>query len=164
MTASRVWAAACGVTRRLGAWSRGSSTRRGSLQKTSSPAAVIWPDVRACSRSASLTIPPRLVLIRSAVFFIRASSDAQIRFRVASTSGICTETISDVRRRSSLFWQYSTPHDCICSFEKKLSKPMTFMPMPRQIFAVSRPIGPRPIMPTVLPSHWKALCASRMLQ
>ena len=53
------------------------------------------------SRAASSTMPPRAVLIRYAVGFIRPSSRAPIRFRVCSLSGQWIETKSASASNSS---------------------------------------------------------------
>src|SRR5215831_10446598 len=67
---SGVVAAECGVRITLGRTKKGLFDGRGSCSKTSRPAPAIWLVCKASTRSLSLTIAPRAVLIRIALGFI----------------------------------------------------------------------------------------------
>ena len=90
------------------------------------------------------TTPPRAVLTRYAVGFIRASASVPIRWRVAGVSGQCSETKSARSSSSSS----GTPE------RRELAS--TSMPKPSARRATASPIRPRPTIPSVAPGEVRA--------
>ena len=78
--AATVAHAMCGVMKQFFAVSRGLSGAGGSVERTSTAAAAICPELSALARSHSLTTGPREVFIRIADFFIRARRSLLTRF------------------------------------------------------------------------------------
>ena len=76
----------CGITTQLFNFSNGWSVGNGSGVVTSSPAARISSETRASYKSSWFTRPPRLELIKMAVFFIFLKAAAFIMPAVSSVS------------------------------------------------------------------------------
>ena len=91
----------CGTTSARGADSSAWSAGSGSGSVTSRAAPPTEPDSSASTSASVSTISPRAVLISTACRRISASSRAPIILRVASVSGVCSDTKSDRRRTSS---------------------------------------------------------------
>ena len=99
-------------------------------------------------------MPPRAVLISTAPGFIEAMRAASNRPRVESTSGTCRLTTSALRDQlvqagaahAGLRRRRGGPSSIIAS------KAITVMPRPARSVAVSWPIEPKPIRPSVLPA------------
>ena len=98
---SQVGPAMCGVMITFSSPKKGWLGAGGSSTITSSPAPPRWPDVIAFCSAASSTTGPRHVLMKMASGFMVANSRVDIRPRVASESGTCTVTMSEVRSSSS---------------------------------------------------------------
>jgi hypothetical protein len=125
--------------------------RVGSSAKTSEAAPAIVPASSASARSSSSTMPPRAVLIRSAVGFIRESCGRRIMERVAGVSGTWSETTSlSARRRSS----EACSMRCAAQYAPRSRRSCARIEQPTaaRTRAVALPTWPRPIRPTRLPS------------
>jgi hypothetical protein len=77
--------------------SNGSLAKGGSRGRTSIPAPPSRPALRAAARAEPSTKAPRAVLINNASGFMSASSRAPIKPRVESSSGQCSETMSETQ-------------------------------------------------------------------
>ena len=93
--------AMCGVILQFFALKSGLSDFGGSVERTSTPAPAILPELSAAARACSSTAPPLAVLIKSTVGFIFERKSAFIIFSVFSVSGQCRVTMSDLRANSS---------------------------------------------------------------
>src|SRR5437899_9739803 len=147
--ASDVDAAMCGVAMKFGIASRGLSPG-GSFSNTSHAAPAIRPAWSAASSADSSMIPPRAVLIRRAVGFMRASSGVPMRLRLESTSGTCTVTKSACSSSSSRLTS-ATLNSSARSTETTGSNATTSISRPWARLATSDPTLPRPMTPRVLP-------------
>jgi hypothetical protein len=143
----------CGVRTRFGAPASGESAGSGSVAKTSSAAPPSRPASSAWASAASSITPPRAVLIRTAPGFMPAMRAASIRFRVSATSGTCSVTASAAASSSSSEARVTpASRQTGASAGIIASAATTFMPRPCASFATSRPIPPKPTMPSVLPA------------
>src|SRR5436190_19249157 len=92
--AARVAQAMCGVTRQFFARNNGLPAGGGSTERTSTAAPAMRPEFSASASACSSTSPPRLVLSKNAVGFIKASRFALTRLLVLGVSGQCRLTTS----------------------------------------------------------------------
>ena len=99
--ASLVAHAICGVMKQFFALSKGLSAFGGSVERTSTPAAAIFPSFRASAKSCSLINGPRPVLIIMAVGYISARRSLLTISFVDGVSGQCKLIISQVLNNSS---------------------------------------------------------------
>ena len=120
-----------------------SQTYRASVPASSAPITAATSTMPA--REKFTTVPPGRM---------RRSRAALTSFRVPSTSGTCTVTMSARANRSSSDSVRSTPDDS-CSARwtvRSGSKPTTRMPRSCAAFATSTPIAPSPITPSTVPA------------
>ena len=131
---------------------------RGSFSNTSKQAPAITLLSNASISSVSLIVPPRLVLITTAFFFISANSAEPITELPFGCFGTCNEMKSLPRRTSSKeeTFNFTSSGEPLmesvtaCSvFER--SKNITRMPHPKAYSANDIPMRPKPIIPNVFP-------------
>mmetsp|Transcript_3187 Transcript_3187/g.9745 ORF Transcript_3187/g.9745 Transcript_3187/m.9745 type:complete len:247 (+) Transcript_3187:81-821(+) len=118
--------------------------------KTSSAAPAMFLSESAATSAAWSTMAPRAVLTRNAVGFMRASSRAPTRPRVASLKGQWMDTKSASANKSSSAMTTTPSSSSPGAADDDATT--TRMPSATPIFATSRPMRPRPpTRPSVLP-------------
>src|ERR1700694_3409956 len=143
--------AMCGASTTFGSTTRPGCTA-GSRSYTSRPTPAIFLAFSASTRAASSTTGPREVLMRIAVFFIKANCGVLSRCCVSGVSGTCTETKSD--SASSLPRSTRVAPSC-CSASGGSgfgSWYSTRMLKPFARWATPRPMRPTPMSPNVAPN------------
>ena len=150
---SRVIPPLCGVRTTLGSSRIGSPAGIGSSGKTSSAAPASRPARSASISAAFSTSPPRAVLIRNAVGFIRAS---RVRLRYSRVAALRRRwrLTKSASRRSSSTATWRAPTAAARPWSGPWVAARRRIPKGWARAATRRPMAPRPIRPSVRPSSW----------